>query len=562
MTRYAHHLLVGTFLLAGCGPKAAPVVAPIPVESPSSAPSAPEPAVAPAAVAAPLWADVGVGAPPAQEATPAAPPAPAVAVEGAAVASAPPPPVADGTSPVAVASVPYASAVERLASGDASVAASVARELAALLDARPDDALLAYNLGVAEMKSGRPDTARQYWQRALDRDPGLPQARVNLAALAVRDGNASGAVSLLQTGIASKTSDLTLRVALVQALTASGRASEAITEAKQAILAVGRPDIALYLALGEAYVAANKPMLAQFAITQAQGWENNAQANALMGYVQVMLGAVRDVGRCASTESKDAERYMVQALQRDPSNAIALATCLESSLANHDHERAYAFAETYARLRPRDLGVQSRLGAAALGRARLQRARFEHVAASRSNEVARKAFETVVAAQPTNPDPHRNLAMVFEFGLVGETATKDDLEAAERELDTYEKLLQAAGRPLPADEIRDWRKKLGKAKRKLATKAAPPPPQEPPPPLEPPPALVPPVVLPARVEPAAPEVPPLVQSPAMDPGWNVETPPAPVAPQPVSPPANGTTEPVWSTDVAPAPAPGGATPTP
>ncbi len=557
MTRYAHHLLVGTLLLAGCGPKAAPVVAPVSVESPSPAPSAPEPAVAPPPVAAPLWADVGVGAPPAQEVTPAAPAAPDVAVEGAAVASAPPP-VADGTSPVTVASVPYASALERLASGDTSVAASVARELASLLDARPDDALLAYNLGVAEMKSGRPETARQYWQRALDRDPGLAQARVNLAALAVRDGNASGAVSLLQTGIASRKSDLTLRVALVQALTASGRATEAISEAKQAILAVGRPDIALYLALGEAYVAANKPMLAQFAITQAQGWENNAQANALMGYVQVMLGEVRDVGRCASTESKDAERYMVQALQRDPSNAIALATCLESSLANHDHERAFAFAETYARLRPRDLGVQSRLGAAALGRARLQRARFEHAAASRSNEVARKAFETVIAAQPTNPDPHRNLAMVFEFGLVGETATKDDLEAAERELDTYEKLLQTAGKPLPADEIRDWRKKLGKAKRKLATKAAPPPPQEPLPPQEPPPAPAP----PASVEPSAPEVTPVVQSPAVDPGWNVETPAAPVAPPPVSPPANGTTEPVWSTDVAPAPAPGGATPTP
>lgn len=110
-----------------------------------------------------------------------------------------------------------------------------------------------YNLGVALEQQGKLAEARESYQRALQRKPGLRQAAVNLGVLLEKSGDAAGAAQLYAGVIRDFPDDAVSRARLAALYRASGQLDEAWRLAREALLrdpeAVGAYKVLIRVAL-------------------------------------------------------------------------------------------------------------------------------------------------------------------------------------------------------------------------------------------------------------------------------------------------------------------------
>lgn len=373
-------------------------------------------------------------------------------------------------------------------------AKSAIEQLTALQAQHADVAAIPYNIGVARIIIGDETEARRSWLRATEIDPSFGKAWLNLAALAARRGQLDVALANVQTGVKYAPKDMDLRVSEISILRQLKRTTEAIASAKSA-LQINSKALAVYTALSEVYLDTNQVDLAKFVLDKAvqsvDGAENNARVHADLGEVYRRQGY-----------NVDALQAFQKALALDPNQVSALGFLSKYYLENHDWSSAAIPLERLVALQPDAAGPRISLGIAYRGLGRF--------------EDARKLYEDARRLEPSNPEPLRNLAVLYGDYL-------KDYPTALQYIDQY----RSAGGG-PATELDAWvtaikkdqekaekRKKREEEERKKkeAEAAAPPPAPEPTPAPAPEPAPTP-----------APEAPP---APAPEPAPAPTPEPAP-----------------------------------
>jgi tetratricopeptide (TPR) repeat protein len=397
--------------LAACGPKA-PVTT-VPVEGASAAPVAP--VVAEAAPATPI-------APADVTAAPAAP------VDAAAGGASPSP---TGLSEDARRS--FDDAVAMLTTADAGRAQRALEMLSPLAGQYPDIAALHYNIGVAHQVLGRDVDARRAWTRATEVDPTAARAWLNLGVLGVTEGRPDVALSQIQSGIRYAPSNVELRVVAIGVLRSLKRYDEAKKEARAA-LQINTRSVPIYNNLALVYLDTAEYDLAKFVLQKAladiEGAAQNAQLHAVLGEVYLRQSLPGD----ALSEFK-------KALDLDPMNLPALQFLANYHLDNRAWADAIALLERAAQGAPKDAGIRLSLGIAYRGEGRF--------------DDAKRVYEDALRLDPRNPEPYRNLAVLYG----------DSMKSYDAAVDSIEKYRQAGG-GTPA-ELDQWVSALRKEQKRI-----------------------------------------------------------------------------------------------
>lgn len=405
-------------LLAGCPPKTPTPAPPAAATSAAPAPGAAAPAPA---TPEPTWT---APAP----TTPEAPPGTAAAPTGA-----PWDPAATGPAPV---SKQLDDAVAMLTTGDVGRAKSALSQLTPLQQQYPDVAAIAYNIGVAHHILGDDTSARRSWLRATEIDPTFAKAWLNLGALSARANQYDMALANFQAGTRYNPSSVDLRVASIAAFRQLRRYDEAVREGKAALI-VNSKAIAIYNNLAMVYLETSQYDLAKFMLLKAlesdSGGEQNAQLHALMGQVQLRQGYPGN----ALAEFK-------KALELDPSQLAALSFLSGFYLDNRDWSDAVPLLERTCQVLPDQAGPRISLGIAYRGDGRY--------------EDAKRVYAEALRLEPTNPEPHRNLAVLYG----------DYMKAYDAALQSIEDYRRAGGGP-PA-ELDAWVASIKKDQEKAEKK--------------------------------------------------------------------------------------------
>lgn len=366
MTRRVLSLAAGLFplcmALAGC-PK------PVPVEPPVS----PEPAVvvAPAAPVAPPPDVSGAAADPAAF-EPSVTPVPAAED------------VAKGTR------ARFNDAVAMLTTGDAGKHQRALDLLQPLAAENEKSGVIQYNIGVAQHLLGQDSEARRSWTRATELEPGLAKAWLNLGILSANEGRPDAALASFQSGSRAAPADVDLRVATIAVLRDLRRYDEAISEAKAA-LGINTKAIPIYNNLALVYLDTGKLDLAKFVLQKARsdlGADGNAQLHATLGEVfrrQNLPG--------------DALASFRRSLELDPLHVPALLFLANYYMDNRNYVDATPLLERAMAASPRDAGIRVNLGISYRGEKRF--------------EDAIRAYQEALRLDPGNPEPHRNLAVLY-----------------------------------------------------------------------------------------------------------------------------------------------------
>ncbi|MDP2317275.1 MAG: tetratricopeptide repeat protein [Pseudomonadota bacterium] len=401
-------------LLVGCVPKAGTTTAAV-----SATPTPVEAAPAPAPVDAPVTPASPVGA-----TDPAA-------LTGAAVE----PPSAAESRPRAVArQVNEAAAM--LTTGDQSRAQRALEVLQAQVTENPDVAAIHYNIGVAHQILGQEAEARRAWTRATEVDPTFAKAWLNLGVISMSAGRTDLALASFQAGSRYAPDSVDLRVATISGLRQLRRFDEAIAEAKAA-LGINSKAIPVYNELALVYLDTKQFDLARFTLQKAQndidGAKGNARLYAVLGEVYYRLDY-----------SGDAVQSFQKALELDPYQLPALLYLAGYHMDNRSWTDATPLLERAAKIVPKDGGVQLNLGISYRGEGRF--------------EDAKKAYLEALRLSPSNPEPHRNLGVLYG----------DYMKAYDAALQSIEDYRRAGGKP--ADEIDAWVASIKKEQKKVEDK--------------------------------------------------------------------------------------------
>ncbi len=418
--------LLLSVLLAACLPKAPPPASP-------AAGLPPPPVAAPAATPEPT-------APPA-----AAVPAP-TETAGAAVATAPaaaavPSELAAPESSAIAASDALArqvnEAVTMLTAADPERAQRAIDVLRAQLSEHPDVAAIHYNMGVAHQILGQEPEARKAWTRATEVDPTFAKAWVNLGVLNLNAGRPDLALASFQAGERYAPESTDLRVASISVLRQLKRYPEAIAEAKTA-LSFNSKAIAIYNELAAVYLDTAQYDLAKFTLQKAMadidGAKNNARLHAVLGEVYYRLGFPGD-----SVQS------FQKALSLDPFQISAMLYLAGYYLDNRAWADATPLLERAAGIAPKDPGIQLNLGISYRGEGRF--------------EDSRRVYLDALRLAPANPEPYRNLAVLYG----------DYMKAYDAALQAIEDYRRAGGGP-PA-ELDLWIASIRKEQKRVEDKA-------------------------------------------------------------------------------------------
>lgn len=416
MTRSVVWLLALPLTVA-CGPKTVPPAAPVETA----------PAPAPASPATDAW-----GAPPADAAAAAAAGAATLAAQATGVAP------ADEAAPSALTPAgqrQLADAAAMISTGDAAKAQQAAERLRALIAERPDVAALHYNLGNAELVAGRTEEARRAWIRATEVDPAYAKAWVNLGVLNARNGRADLALASYQSGLRYAPDALELHVAIIAAQRELERPEEAVAQARTA-LKINSKAIDVYNQLALVYLDTGQLDLARFVLEKAQaeidGAKGNAQLYASLGQVYYRQGY-----------AGNALESFKRALEIDPLQVTALQFLASYHLDNRAYADAAPLWERVCGLLPAEAGPRINLGIAYRGLGRY--------------EEAKRAYEEAMRLDPKNPEPLRNLGVLYG----------DYMKAYDAAVQAVEDYRRAGGGP--AAELDAWvasiRKEQDKARR-------------------------------------------------------------------------------------------------
>ncbi|MBN1336401.1 MAG: tetratricopeptide repeat protein, partial [Deltaproteobacteria bacterium] len=325
---------------------------------------------------------------PAHKAQPEAPIPPAAAGETSAETSALPP------NPVQVRAQlqkDAAEAVALLASGryeDARQALDRLRDVERHL---PDDARVAYDLGLAHEQVGDSATARESYRKAVALDPTLGSAWLRLGLLEDRDGRLPEALATWRQGIQRIPDDVDLRVAEMSALLRMGRYAEVEASAKTA-LEVNANALPIYSNLALAYIEQGKLDLAKFVLQRAfqslEGAEQDAHVHAFLGRIHYLQG-----------NKGEARTQLKRALELDPNLVPAIVYLCEIYLDDRSFDQMVPLLERARTLAPNEPAVRMNLGIAYRGTGRF--------------DDALKEYEAVLSLEPDRTEPYLNLAILY-----------------------------------------------------------------------------------------------------------------------------------------------------
>lgn len=286
----------------------------------------------------------------------------------------------------------------------------------------PDVAAIHYNMGVAYMVLGQEAEARKAWTRATEVDPTFAKAWKNLGVASAASGRVDLALASFQSGIRYNAQDLELRVASVSALRQLKRYDEAIAEAKKALF-INSKYTDIYTELAAVYLETSQLDLARFtllkALAEIPGADANARVHAVLGEVNYRLGY-----------TGDAIQSFQKALQLDPYHLPALLYLAGYYMDNRAWSDATPLLERAVAIAPKDAGIRQTLGVSYRGEKR-----FEDAIA---------AYNESLRLKPQDPEPHRNLAVLYG----------DYLKAYDKALASIEDYRRAGGGT--AAELDGW----------------------------------------------------------------------------------------------------------
>lgn len=389
---------------------------------------APKPAAPAPVVAAPTYAPA---------AAPAAPAAPSPAAVAPAATPAPVAPVATGQATGAPwdQGVGGADSMKRqlddavamLTTGDPGRARAAIDLLAPLQGQYPKVAAIPYNIGLGHQIVGDESQARRAWLRATEVDPTFGRAWLNLGALSARTGNYEMALSSFAAGARYNPKDVDLKVAAIHALRSLRRYEDAVREGRAA-LAINSKALPIYTALATVYLDTGQIDLAKFmllkAVESVDGAEQNAQLQALLGRVFLAQGY-----------SGDALASFKKALALDLDQVEALSFLSSYYLDNRAWLEAIPLLERLCARMPTQPGPRISLGIAYRGEQRY--------------DDAKRSYEEALRLDPYNPEPHRNLAVLY-----GDYMKAYDMALAEIDI------LRRSG--VAASELDPWQQSIAK----------------------------------------------------------------------------------------------------
>lgn len=391
-------------LLVGCAPKTGTTTSPVPTTSVAAPEAAP---AAPASVATPEATPAPAAGPTETTGTAVATPATAPAIQIA---------QKDGVA----RRVNDAAAM--LTTGDASRAQRAIEILQGELADNPQVAAIHYNIGVAHQLLGQEAEARRAWTRATEVDPTFAKAWHNLGVANAAGGRLDLALASFQAGTRYNPNSIDLRVASIAALRQLKRYDEAIAEAKAALF-INSKAIPIYNDLAMVYLDTNRYDLARFTLEKAladiDGAKGNARLHAVLGEVYYRLGY-----------TGDAVQSFQKSLELDPYQLPALLYLAGYHMDNRSWTDATPLLERAMKVAPNDAGIQLNLGICYRGEGRF--------------EDAKRAYNEALRLRPKDPEPYRNLAVLYG----------DYMKAYDAALQSIEDYRRAGGGP--ASELDAW----------------------------------------------------------------------------------------------------------
>lgn len=327
-------------------------------------------------------------------------------------------------------------AVAMLDTRDSGKAQAALERLQPLAKEHPDAAVVWYNMGVAAQLTGNLDEARKNWTRATEVDSSFSRAWLNLGVLSAWTGRMDMALANFQNGTKYNPNDVELRVAAIGALRSLKRHDEAIAAARQG-LAINSRAVDLYTRLAGVYLDTNRVDLARFVLEKAlieiPAAARDAELHASLGEVYRRL----DYSGDAITEFR-------KALEIDPSQLAALQYLGSYYLDNRAYTEAAPLWERVVQQVPGAASARSNLAIAYRGQGRY--------------DEAIRLYQESLRADPQNPEPYRNLAVLY-----GDY--QKNYDAAVNAIDQYRK---AGGGP-PA-ELDAWVAALRKDQKRAEDK--------------------------------------------------------------------------------------------
>ncbi len=211
---------------------------------------------------------------------------------------------------------------------------------------KPNDAIVHYDLGYIYSALNRPDDAKSEYQRAIELDPKMAAAYLNLGiTLLVSD--AAAAVDPLKKADELKPDDARTKWLLGSALDRSGKQTEAI-EQLQAARKLDDADIKIRLSLGHALLASNRPADAEAEYRGALGLQGTPaeMAQAHRGLEETLL---------AEKKSPDAASELELYLESHPNDIKARVDHASMLFDLGKYEDSLAELDRAAKSGPEDL---------------------------------------------------------------------------------------------------------------------------------------------------------------------------------------------------------------
>jgi tetratricopeptide (TPR) repeat protein len=193
---------------------------------------------------------------------------------------------------------------------------------------QPSNAKAHFYLGVAQQNLGQGDAAVQSYERALELDPKLTEATVNLTAALLDSGDAARAEPVIERGLASEANHPGLLYNRAIAAGMLGKKTEAV-KAYRAALGADPNNLEIKYGYAEALVAAGsnseaRSLLAE--LTQADDVAVLASTARLLGRLEDFEGCIKALDKAILREAS-AELYVARGLchhgKKDDASAYA-----------------------------------------------------------------------------------------------------------------------------------------------------------------------------------------------------------------------------------------------
>ncbi|HJN75318.1 MAG TPA: tetratricopeptide repeat protein [Myxococcota bacterium] len=270
-----------------------------------------------------------------------------------------------------------------------SMAPGAAATLRQVVREDPANAYAQYNLGLAYELQGSSLEARKAYLAAIQADPTLGAAYVNLGGLDMKATRYGSAEAQYRMGLRNDPENMDLWSGLISSLRAQGRLTDAEREAKAA-LKVNTNALDVYANLGLVYIELGRLDLANFIVQKGvlQGGSEHAALHQIQGRIYQL-----------QDKTGDAKASFEKALELD-SDLVATRLWLSDYLLdNRNYEDTVELLERARELEPENPAIHLNLGIAYRGVERY--------------EEAIESYQAVTRLEPGNPDPHLNLGILY-----------------------------------------------------------------------------------------------------------------------------------------------------